>query len=65
MAKMTEFEQVLIDRDGMTKTEAKAERNRMRSEIYELLEEGAGYDEIEDLLLGDCGLEMDYIFDLL
>lgn len=29
------------------------------------LSNGGGYDEIEDIIAGNLGLEMDYIFDLL
>lgn len=61
----TEFEQVLINRDNISKEEAKRQRAEARSNLYDLLDEGCGYDEIEDMLLGDYGLEMDYIFDLL
>ena len=53
-----------MNRDGMTKEEAKAERKRAREEFYNYINDGADYDDIEDML-GDYGLEMDYIFDLL
>ena len=65
MAKVTEFEAVMMNRDGMSRSEAKAERRRMRSEILDAIEGGADYGDIEDMLLDDCGLEMDYIFDLI
>jgi hypothetical protein len=55
---MTELEQVFIDRDDMTPTEARAELRRLRAEIL------AGADP-EELLLDECGLEPDYIFDIL
>lgn len=62
---MTEFEQVLVNRDRMTKEEAKAERRRAKEAFYELMAEGASYDDIEDMMLGDYGLEMDYITDII
>ena len=62
---MTEFEKVLKNRDGMTEDEAKKERARAREEISNIIAEGGSYDEVEELLSGDYGLEMDYIFDLL
>lgn len=62
---MTEFEKVLMNRDGATAEEAKAELDRLREDIYDLISEGASYDEVEDLLLDEAGLEMDYIFDLM
>lgn len=62
---MTDFEKVLMNRDGMTREEAKAERKRAREEFYNYINDGADYDDIEDMLCGDYGLEMDYLFDLL
>lgn len=61
---MTDFEKVLMNRDGMTREEAKAEHKRAREEFYNYINDGADYDDIEDML-DDYGLEMDYIFDLL
>jgi hypothetical protein len=61
---MTDFEKVLMNRDGMTKEEAKAERKRASEEFYNYINDGADYDDIEEML-DDYGLEMDYIFDLL
>ena len=62
---MTDFEKVMITRDGMTREEAKEERERMSNKIVDVIGDGASYSEIEDMLLYDCGLEMDYIFDLI
>lgn len=62
---MTDFEKVMMDRDNMTREEAKEERERMSNEIAEAIEDGASYSDIEDMLSLDCGLEMDYIFDLI
>ena len=59
---MTEFEKVLMERDGLTEAEAKEERKRARAEFYEALED---YDDVEEMLMCDYGLEMDYIFDLI
>lgn len=61
----TQFEQVLMNRDNMSREEAMAERNSAREEILNMIEDGFGYDDVEDLLLSDYGLEMDYIFDLI
>ena len=65
MAKTTEFENVLMKRDRMSKDEAMVERRRARKELYDILENGGSYDEVEEMLLDDYGLEMDYIFDLM
>lgn len=62
---MTEFENVLMKRDGMDKQEARRCRAEASELIEQMLDEGGGYDDIEDLLLNDYGLEMDYIFDLI
>lgn len=62
---MTEFEQVMMNRDGNDKQEAKQKRKEAREALYDILENGGGYDDIEDMMLDDYGLEMDYIFDLL
>lgn len=61
----TEFEQVLMRRDNMSREEAKRERKRAREEFYRMMDECASYDEVEDMLAGDYGLEMDYIMDLI
>ena len=62
---MTEFERVLMNRDGMSREEAEAERRRAREAFYELMDEGCGYDEVEEMMSGDYGLEMDYLFDIM
>ena len=61
---MKETVKVLMERDGMTREEAEEMVNNARYEINNMLEE-AEYDEIEDMLACDFGLEMDYIFDFL
>lgn len=62
---MTEFEQVMMERDGMSAEEARMERNNAREMLYDALAQGDDYEDIEDILAGDYGLEMDYIFDLI
>lgn len=62
---MTEFERVLMHRDDVTKAEVKRQRQEARQSLYDMLDEGCSYDDIEEMLAGDYGLEMDYIFDLL
>ena len=61
---MTEFEKVLMKRDGLTEEEAREEKNYAKETIADLVACGY-YDEVEDFLIGEYGLEMDYIFDLL
>ena len=61
---MNDTEKVLMNRDGLTANEAKREFNRERSEVLDAIENGATYDDIEEMLLEDMGLEMDYIMDM-
>ena len=61
---MNSIEKVFQNRDGLTAKEAKEEKQKLQREIFEALENGACYDEIEEILL-DEGLEMDYVMDLL
>ena len=62
---VTEFEKVLMNRDNMTKEEARRERQNASEMFFDMLEDGAGYEEVEDALMCEYGLEMDYIMDLL
>ena len=62
---VTEFEKVLINRDNMTKEEAYKEYQNASEMLFDMLEDGAGYEEVEDVLMCEYGLEMDYIMDLL
>lgn len=58
---MTDFEKVLMNRDGMTEEEAREELEIARENFYEAIAEGWG----EEFLEEEYGLEPDYIFDLL
>ncbi len=61
---MTETQKILMERDGLSEKEAMDMMNDTRSEIYDAI--GCGdFDLAEDIFMGDLGLEMDYIFDLL
>ena len=62
---MTNFEAVLIKRDGLSYSEAKACREEAKSTIYQMLEKGASDFLIEDYLMSEFGLELDYIMDIL
>lgn len=56
--------EVLMQRDGMSETEALDLMNDTRSDIYDAIANG-DFDLAENIMYGDLGLEMDYIFDLL
>ena len=62
---ITEFEKVLMNRDNMTKEEAHREYRNASEMLFDMLEDGAGYEEVEDTLMCEYGLEIDYIMDLL
>jgi len=65
MSCKTDFEKVLMNRDGYSEEEARNARRYASDELYEMLENGDDYCDIEEMLLDEYGLEMDYIFDLL
>jgi len=56
---------VLIDRDGMSREEAEEMVKNTRKEIWDVLANDGGYNDIEEILMQDYGLEMDYIFDFI
>ena len=62
---MTDFEKVMMERDNMTEEEARKARNEASDRLYDILNNGGNYDEVEDMLLDDYSLEMDYVTDLL
>lgn len=62
---VTEFENVLMNRDDMTEAEAHKERQNASEMLCNMLENGADYEDVEDALMCEYGLEMDYIMDLL
>ena len=62
---MTEFEKVLMNRDDLSAEEANIELQNASESIYDILGDEGSYDEIEDMLAMEYGLEMDYIWDLL
>jgi len=56
---------ILMERDELTEEEAREQVEEAIELINEILESGGSYEEAEEILLDDLGLEMDYIFDLL
>ena len=56
---------ILMERDDLTEEEAREQVEEAVELINEILESGGSYEEAEEILLDDLGLEMDYIFDLL
>ena len=56
---------ILMERDELTEEEAKEQVEEVAEHINEIVTSGGSYEEAEEILLDDLGLEMDYIFDLL
>ena len=56
---------ILMNRDGMTQEEASDLINGVRCEVYNILDNGGSYNDIEELMYSELGLEMDYIHDIL
>lgn len=61
---MKSVKQILMDRDGMSEAEAEELMEAVREDINFAAECG-DYELAEDIMLGDLGLEMDYIFEFL
>ena len=62
---MEEIIQILIRRDGMTRETAAELCFDTREEIFQAIQAGEGYDEVEDILMYNLGLEPDYIMNFL
>jgi len=56
--------EVLMRRDGMTKDEAEDYLSEVRSELYDAIN-GTSCLSAEDVMYGELGLEMDYVYDVL
>lgn len=60
---MNNIIKILMNRDGLTYEEAREEYEITQEEILKSI--AGGYDDVEDILLNNLGLEMDYIFDFI
>ena len=56
---------ILMERDELTEEEAREQVEEAAELINEIVASGGSYEEAEEILLDDLGLEMDYIFYLL
>lgn len=59
---MKSVKQILMDRDNMTAEEAEELIEEVREEI-QIAASNGDYELVEDIMYGDLGLEMDYIFE--
>mgnify|MGYP003554595464 CR=1 FL=1 len=62
---MEEIIRILMQRDGMTREAAVELYFDTREEIFQAIQAGEGYDEVEDILAYNLGLEPDYIMNFL
>lgn len=61
---MKKIIEILMERDGMTYEEAKEAYEETKSELIDAIEGNSVLDP-EEVLMGELGLEMDYIFDFI
>ena len=61
---MSTVESILMKRDRLSKEEAHHQKMIAQMAIMEAIENG-DYDEAEDIMMDELGLEMDYIDDVL
>lgn len=59
---MKSVKQILMDRDNMTAEEAEELIEEVREEI-QIAASNGDYELVEDIMYGDLGLEIDYIFE--
>lgn len=59
---MNKVVKILMDRDGLSEEEAIKQYEYARECIVDAQ---GDYTEVEDIMYGELGLEMDYIFDML
>lgn len=60
---MKSVKQILMERDDMTESEAEELIAYVKEEI-EIATADGDYELVEDIMYGDLGLEMDYIFQI-
>lgn len=61
---MKSIKRILMERDGMDEFEAQDLIDAVREELNFAMENN-DYELAEDIMYGDLGLEMDYIFELI
>lgn len=62
---MNPIVKVLMHRDELSEKQAIQVFLEAEKAINRAIADGAGYDEIEYIMMYDLGLEMDYIYDIL
>ena len=59
---MNRMVKILMERDGMSESEAKREYELLREDVLQAAEDGL-FEDAEDMMLS-AGFEMDYVADL-
>jgi len=63
---MKDMIEVLMERDGLSREEAERQVEDTSSHIWDELDyEDCELEDLEDILYGDMGLELDYLLDIL
>ena len=61
---MEEIIETVMEQEGLTRKEAIRFVKEVRAKLRKAVSSGS-YDEAEEILSGELGLEMDYLFDLI
>ena len=61
---MNKIVKILMKRDNLTEEEAKNQFEYVKEMINDAVSSG-DYDEVEDIMYSELGLEMDYIMDII
>jgi hypothetical protein len=59
------MKRVLMERDGMSESEAETFVSNLQDDINKAVDENASLCDIEDILLNEAGLEPDYLEEFL
>lgn len=61
---MSDIVGILMKRDGLTREEAQSQKEYAKELMLDALDRG-DYDDVEELMYEELGLEMDYIDEML
>ena len=61
---MNRIVEILMNRDGLTQAEAEDQLHEVSEMVDEAVSDGR-FEDVEDILACELGLEMDYIMDLI
>lgn len=61
---MSRIVDILVRRDGITEDEARIQLRQVREMVHDAIEAGQ-FEEAEDIVMSELGLEMDYIDEII